>query len=96
MAQFRATLRVVKSYLDYCGFRVEDMSEVWDGHRLLGWCEHYLMYDVCPCAVEVSVHHLMKKLEGDIGQPGRVVEATWNRTTSNVVLTTHGFQPITD
>tara|TARA_B100000508_G_scaffold41158_1_gene32165 strand:+ start:3534 stop:3821 length:288 start_codon:yes stop_codon:yes gene_type:complete len=94
MAEFRATLRVVKSYLQYSGFRVEDMSAEWDGHRLLGWCEHYLAYEICPHGPEVAVQHLMTTLEGKIGQPPCVPSHRWTRADSNAVLVANGFKPL--
>lgn len=94
MAEFRATLRVVKEYLDYCGFRAEEAGTDWDGHKIAEWCEHYLTHDVCPCGVETTVHHLMRRLEGDIGQPAHVVDCLWTRAASNELLVANGFKPL--
>ena len=103
MADLTATLRVVITYLEYAGYRVEDISigpdgaVEEDGHWLLGWCLHFSSVSLCPHGVTPGLHNLFTMLEGgesQLGKPPRVGALLWTRKSSLMALRVGGFSGI--
>lgn len=101
-----ATLRVVRTYLEYSGYNVEyisfedndgRLSVVKDGHWLQGWCLIYGTGNLCPCGIPVTLKNLCGLLEAGppaLGEPSRVSEFVWRRADSLMALAAGGYESL--